>query len=116
MNVVVLQGTLSSPPQERALQSGDRLLVYEVTTREVDLPAHTVPVVWFDAPAGADGFDAGDEVVVVGRVRRRFYRAGERTQSSTEVVADEVVGVRAKRRVRTALGRAAARLGGEEVA
>jgi single-strand DNA-binding protein len=34
---------------------------------------------------------AGDEVVVVGTVRRRFFRAGGATQSRTEVLADKVV-------------------------
>ena len=108
MNVVVLRGSLSRAPEVRELQSGDQLVVYDVTTRRPEERADTVPVVWFDAPEAATELEAGDEVVVVGRVRRRFYRAGERTQSVTEVVADDVVPAAATRKVRTALRRAVA--------
>jgi single-strand DNA-binding protein len=63
-------------------------------------------VAWFDPPASAATFAAGDDVVVVGRVRRRFFRAGGATASRTEVVADRVVPARAKARVRSALAAA----------
>jgi single-strand DNA-binding protein len=95
VNITVLQGHLSRPPEVRALASGDDLVRYEVTVPAVgDRPAESVPVVWFAAPAAASAFDAEAEVVVVGRVRRRFFRAGGATQSRTEVVADQVVSAR----------------------
>lgn len=108
MNVVVLRGNLSRPPEVRELQSGDQLVVYDVTTRRSEERADTVPVVWFGAPVEATGLDEGDEVVVVGRVRRRFYRAAERTQSVTEVVADDVVRASSTRKMRSVLRRAEA--------
>ncbi len=113
MNVVILQGSLSSPPVERELRSGDRITSYEVTTRGDAAIAETVPVVWFDAPARAVTITEGTEVVVTGRVRRRFFRTNGSTGSRTEVVATEVMAVTQKRRVAKVLEAAAAALGAE---
>ncbi|MDQ6615929.1 MAG: single-stranded DNA-binding protein [Actinomycetota bacterium] len=109
MNVVALQGRLARPAEERVLPSGDRLVSFEVT---VDGPGRceTVPVAWFGAPARASGYRAGAEVVVVGRVRRRFFRAGGVTASRTEVVADVVWPAGHTKRVTVALRDAAARI------
>ena len=95
MNLVVLRGALSRPPEARDLRSGDTLVTYEVTVpgRE-GAPATSVPVVWFAPPPGAADLPADTEVVVVGTVRRRFFRAGGSTQSRTEVVADRVIPAR----------------------
>jgi single-strand DNA-binding protein len=104
MNVVVLRGELSRPAEERVLQSGDRLVAYEVTVRpEGAGRADTVPVVWFDPPASAVGLDVGEEVLVTGRVRRRFFRRGPATESRTEVVAAAVIPVRHRKRAQAAL-------------
>jgi single-strand DNA-binding protein len=46
---------------------------------------------------------SGTDVLVVGRVRRRFFRAGGVTQSRTEVVASAVVPLRRTAAVRRAL-------------
>jgi single-strand DNA-binding protein len=43
----------------------------------------------------------------VGRVRRRFFRAGGYTQSRTEVVAENVLRTRQAKQVRAAVDRAA---------
>jgi single-strand DNA-binding protein len=92
MNLVVLRGALSRPPEARALRSGDLLVAYEITVPGRDGgPAESVPVVWFAPPPSATELPAGGEVVVIGRVRRRFFRAGGATQSRTEVVADRVI-------------------------
>ena len=87
LNVVVVQGVVSRPAQSVELPSGDRLVHVEVTVRAFDGPAESVPVVWFDPPAWAGDLSVGEEVLVAGRVRRRFFRAGGATQSRTEVVA-----------------------------
>jgi single-strand DNA-binding protein len=100
MNVVILRGSLTRPPEERALPSGDRVVSYDVRTEQADGPGETVPVV--GAPPET-AFEAGDAVVVTGRVRRRFYRTGGATQSRTEVVADVVVPASDGRRVRRAV-------------
>lgn len=90
MNVAILRGRLSSPPREQRLASGDRLVSLEVTTRAERGPADSVPVAWFPTSA-MPAWEAGQEVVVVGRVRRRFFRTGGATASRTEVVASTVI-------------------------
>ena len=110
MNLTVVRGRLSRPPSVRELPSGTRLASLDVTTerhREGE-PADTVPVVWRDPPASVDGLDTDDDVVVVGRVRRRFFRSGGVTQSRTEVEADVVLRPRQRARVQRALSEAGA--------
>ena len=116
VNVTILQGCLSRPPESRALPSGDLLVAFEVTVpADGDRKAESVPVVWFDAPLSAVELAPDTDVVVVGRVRRRFFRAGGSTQSRTEVVADQVVPARqakkAERLVLAALASAEEALG-----
>ena len=109
-NLCVLVGELSSDPRPLELPSGSVLLRCEVTVRAGGA-TDSVPVVRFDPIASERSLSAGERVVVVGRVNRRFFRAGGTTVSRTEVVADRVVsvrkGVRASRlveSVRTRLG------------
>ncbi len=101
-NLVVLRGVVTAEPRSRELPSGSALRQFDVTTRD-GAGTQSVPVAWFDPPAGTDEPAAGAEVVVVGSVRRRFFRAGGATQSRTEVVAERVVAVRRGRDVRRAL-------------
>ena len=89
MNIVVLQGILSRPAERRELPSGATVVAYEVTTRDGEGRASTVPVTWPDGPPAAE-LDAGEEVVVTGSVQRRYFRAGGSTQSRTEVVASRI--------------------------
>jgi len=112
MNITVLWGTLSSDPIARDLPSGDSLISYEVTTPAPDGGrADTVPVVWFDPPSRLPALGAGDEVVVSGRVRRRFFRpSGGPTVSRPEVVADSVLPGRSRARVGRLLERRIAEL------
>ena len=112
MNVVALSGRLSRPPEERVLDSGTRLMSLQVTVEGADR-SETVPVVWFDPRASALDLDADDAVVVVGRVRRRFFQAAGRTQSRTEVVADRVVDGRRAASVRTLLATVVERVAAE---
>ncbi len=104
IDLAVVTGTLSSDPTVLELASGSLLHRYEVTSRHVH-GTDTVPVVWFD-PGRVPALAAGDRVVVVGRVRRRFYRAGGATRSATEVVATSVARARATSRARRALAAA----------
>lgn len=106
MNVVVLQGTLSSDPISRTLASGSLLVSLELTT-VVDGAHVSVPVAWFDPPTEVT-WASGDALVVVGTVRRRFFRNGGLTQSRTEVVAAEILPITKKRQVRAALAKVAA--------
>jgi single-stranded DNA-binding protein len=106
MNLVVAVGRLSRPAELRMLPSGDRLVTLELTVRRGSERAEGVPVSWFDPPARAADLDVDEEVLVVGRVRRRFFRNESGTQSRTEVVADAIVPTRQAKRARAALDRA----------
>ncbi|MDQ3106634.1 MAG: single-stranded DNA-binding protein [Actinomycetota bacterium] len=112
LNVVAIRGRLSRAAEERILPtSGDRVVGLDLTIRrEGAARAESVPVVWHDPPATAAALESGDEVVVVGHVARRFFRAGGTTQSRTEVVARTVLPVRSAKRIATALAEAAAEI------
>jgi single-strand DNA-binding protein len=87
VNVAVVRGTVASTPTVRRLPSGSSVVQLDVTTRLAS-GTTSVPVVIHDR---AVDVVAGDDVVVVGHVARRFFRVGGATQSRTEVVADGVV-------------------------
>ena len=106
LNVAAVRGTVSSEPKQRELPSGSVVTNVEVTTR-LDDGTQSVPVVVVDAPVTVG---AGDQVVAVGRVVRRFFRAGGVTQSRTELVATKLVRATNTRSVRRALQRAVADL------
>ena len=113
-NVVVLIGRLARPATLRQLPSGSMLVEYQLTVPRPGARADSVPVVWEDPPTSAADHDTDDEVVVVGRVRRRFFRVGARTESRTEVVAEKVVPAKQAKRVQSALAAAQARIAGAE--
>lgn len=98
-NVAVVRGTVSSDPRVRTLPSGTSVTNLEITTRHPGRTA-SVPVVVHDTDVSVV---AGDEVLVIGHVQRRFFRAGGSTQSRTEVVAGRVVPARRTRSIRSAL-------------
>ena len=112
VNVVVVRGRLSRDAEERVLPtSGDRFVGLELTVRrEGTEKAESVPVVWRNPPASFVGWEAGEEVLVIGHVARRFFRAGGSTQSRTEVVARTVVPTRQGKRMEAAMAEAAAEL------
>jgi single-strand DNA-binding protein len=93
-NLSILVGVLSRDPELRELPSGAEVLSLELTVRSDAAPTESVPVAWHSAPPSAAGWRAGEELLVVGRVRRRFFRAGGSTQSRTEVVASTAVPTR----------------------
>jgi single-strand DNA-binding protein len=99
-NVAVLRGTCSSPAEVRTLPSGTVLAQIQLTTR-VEGTALSVPVAVVDPAAWVEAIDTGDELVVVGTVRRRFFRAAGATASRVEVEADMVAPARDRRRLRT---------------
>ena len=109
VNVVVVRGTVSSPPDVRVLPSKTVLVQLQVTTR---LPAETLsmPVSCWNPAGWVEALEPGDEIVVAGRVRRRFFRAGGATASRVELEADVVARATDRRRVQAALRRANAAL------
>ncbi len=89
MNIVLLHGVLTREPEVRELPSGDHVASFDLTVRDDGYDTDVVPISWHDAPRHrARQARAGADVIVTGRVRRRFFRAGGATQSRTEVVAD----------------------------
>jgi hypothetical protein len=104
VNVAIVRGRLSSPPRKTELGSGDLLVRYEITVGRDDGPADSVPVSWVGAAEHAPPeLDAGDEVVAVGRVHRRWFRTGGATASRTEVAAGTVVPATRRATARKAL-------------
>ena len=109
-NVAVVSGSIVRSPQERIAGDGQPILSFEVRVRRIDGLVEVVPVAWPEHSLATAGFEPGTEVVVVGRVRQRFFRSGGATQSRTELVAEAVIGARQHTAVRKALARAAGRL------
>lgn len=103
--MVFLRGRLSRPANVRTLESGTVIVNYEVSVERDDGPKDNVPVIWQDPPASARAgdYDTGDEVVVLGCVRRRFFKAAGGTQSRTEVVAETFLPARQAKKVAAAI-------------
>jgi single-strand DNA-binding protein len=113
-NIAVIRGSVRAEPTARELPGGGVVVQFDVvTTTESDGRQLSVsaPIAWNDPTTAQLGvLTGGAEVLVVGTVRRRFFRVGGVTQSRTEVVADAVVPVRQHKRVATALRSAADRV------
>ena len=105
LNVAVIRGRLSRPAEMRLLPSGSKVVQLEVSVRHDDGPTDNVPVACYDPPAAVAGLVEDEEIWVIGRVRRRFFRAGGSTGSRTEVVADTVATLRQVKKVDAALTR-----------
>ena len=99
-NLVVVRGDLRADPEWRTSSAGDEVLQCDLLVRVAAGPAESVPVLWAAPPASAARLVADLDVVVVGRVRRRFFRVGGATATRTEVQADVIVPVRAAASVR----------------
>jgi single-strand DNA-binding protein len=109
-NVVVVRGTVSSPPDVRVLPSASVLAQLQISTR-LESETLSMPVAVWSPAAWVESLEPGDEVVVIGRVRRRFFRAGGAAASRVEVEADVVARARDRRRVHAAVRRAIEALG-----
>jgi single-strand DNA-binding protein len=113
-NVAVIRGTVHSEPLVRELPGGGVVAQFDVLARiRSDGRASnlSVPIAWNDPGAARlDVLVAGVDVLVVGTVRRRFFRVGGSTQSRTEVVADAVIPARRRKQIDAALRQAADRL------
>lgn len=93
VNVVVIAGTVAADPITRAMPSGD--LVTEIRVAVPDRPRSTLPlpVAAWHGTVDDDVVLAivrGDEVLVHGRLVRRFYRSGTGARSLTEIVASGI--------------------------
>jgi len=81
--------------------------VLSVRVRGAGAPTTSVPVAVWDPPTSVETLEAGTEVVVIGRVVRRFFRttAGG-SGSRVEVQAELVAPARDRRKLAQALRRA----------
>jgi single-strand DNA-binding protein len=106
MNVVVLQGLLASPIVVRDLPAGGVALSFDVSTRTAG-GVVSVPASWV-GPSTVPTWEVGQELTVVGVVRRRFFRSGGSTQSRTEVAVSDAVLTRKRTSARKLLEQVAA--------
>jgi single-strand DNA-binding protein len=86
LNLAVVCGPLSGAPELRSVASGARVASFAIRTHPGER-ATSVPVSWWDPPTWAEDLAAGDELLVLGAVRRRFFRAASGTGSRVEVEA-----------------------------
>jgi single-stranded DNA-binding protein len=107
INLGVVRGTCSDAPDVRELTSGRRLATVSVRVKTREEPATSVPVTIWDPPGWVETIEAGDELLVVGRVKRRFFRsASGATAAKVELVADALARAGDRRRVAGVLRRA----------
>ena len=111
VNLAVVRGHLTSPPEVRILPSERELAVLQITTRP-KAEAISVPVAVWDPPPWLADLDTGAELVAVGTVRRRFFRAGTSTASRVEPEAAYVARAGDRRKVDAAMRRVHAALEG----
>jgi single-stranded DNA-binding protein len=111
LNLAVLCGTCSAPPEIRILDSGRRLASVSVRTPGPGAHATSVPVTVWDPPAWIETLDTGDGVVVVGTVHRRFFRTAAGARGAKAEVEASYVSRANSRGVSTALRKAEDALG-----
>jgi len=114
LNLAVVSGTMTNEPTSRELPDGSTVVQFDVsTTIERDgRPANvSVPVSWRDPTVAAvAALVPGEDIVVTGRIERRFFRVGGNTQSRTELIAERCLPARRRKSVRSLLGAAVATL------
>jgi len=117
VNLAVLCGPCSGPAEVRVLESGTRLATLAVRgpagTSSSSSPGSaddervtSVPVTVWDPPAWVETVEAGDVVVVVGRMRRRFYQRPGGVGSRVDLEAELIGRARDRRRIDAALRKA----------
>ncbi len=109
VNLVVLRGVASNTSELRTLPSGQRLATFSVRVPGSEGKATSVPVAIWDPPAWLEGLEADDAVVVVGTLRRRFFRDARGITASRVEVEASTVGRGGERRRREAAAQRATR-------
>lgn len=104
-NLALVAGQLATEPEFRVLPGGTELLSFSLTVRQPGEATTSVPLTWFDPPRRTRRWKVGAQVVAVGRVVRRFYKAGAITGSRTDVVVHQAEAATRKARARVVLGR-----------
>jgi single-strand DNA-binding protein len=101
VNLAVLAGSLLKQAEARLLPDGSTVWELDLAVQPTGRATAAVPVSWVAPATGADpaAWTPGEELLVVGAVRRRFYRSGGATVSRTDVLAQAVVTARQRTRV-----------------
>jgi single-strand DNA-binding protein len=114
INLAVISGVMTNEPVCRELPDGATVAQFDVSTtvdRDGRPATVSVPVSWRDPTAAAlSALVPGGDLVVVGRIERRFFRTGGSTQSRTELVAERCLPTRRKKSVRSLLAATAVAL------
>jgi single-strand DNA-binding protein len=103
MNIAVVRGTVLREPREQTLANGQKVVSLDVSVIYEERPSESLEVVWVDPPRNLVVPRQGNEIVAIGRVRRRFFKAGESVVSRTELVAETVLTTRQTARINRAL-------------
>ena len=106
VNLTVLLGECSGPPEIRTLSSGSTVASLGVRAPTGDGSTTSVPVTVWEPAGWIEDLDAGEVVLVVGRVRRRFFRTTTgATAARVDVEAEALTRARDRRRVGALLRR-----------
>jgi single-stranded DNA-binding protein len=106
VNLCVMCGPCSAAPEVRLLESGTRLATLAIRCPGGDGRATSVPVTVWDPAPWVETLEPGDPVIVVGRLRRRFFQRAGGVGSRVDVEAESIGRARERRRVDAALRRA----------
>ena len=113
VNLSVVCGPCSGAPEIRVLESGTRLATFGVRCPggpgEGDRTT-SVPVTVWNPAAWIETLEPGDAVVVVGRLRRRFFQRPGGVGSRVDLEAELVGRARDRRKVASAHRKAIAAL------
>jgi hypothetical protein len=104
VNLVVVRGECTAAPDVRELASGRRLASLAVRVRPPGGRATWVPVTVWDPPAWVERLEGGEDLVVVGGVRRTFFAAAGGRAQRVDVEA-AFVGRPGRARARAAVTR-----------
>jgi hypothetical protein len=91
-NLVVLRGVASAPPEVRTLTSGRRIATLSIRVHALDPGYTSVPVAVREPPAWVEDLDEGAPLVVLGSLRRRFFKTASGATGARVEVEAKVVG------------------------
>ncbi len=97
-NLVVLRGVTSAAPEVRMLTSGRRIATLSLRVHALDPGFTSVPVAVREPPAWVEDLDEGAPLVVVGALRRRFFKTATGATGARVEVEAKVVGRGSDRR------------------
>jgi single-strand DNA-binding protein len=90
LNLAIIIGSLAKPVEVRSLPNGTSVASFDLQVLRTDESPETVPVTLSEMHEPLTDWAVDQQLLVIGRVRRRFFRVGGVIQSRTEVVAGRV--------------------------